>query len=237
MKRFFLFTFFVSLFLIGCTTPPPAPENEAVQVEEPAAESNEPQVGQSVDGPVATAVVVISSESTNQEGYPEPEAQAVAEGYPEPALDQQVVEAYPEPAEEEVAAAADVASQQAPDIAGAGDVQILFVSARSNGENTWSFAVTLEHEDTGWEDYADGWDVVLPDGTVIKPDADSPFTRLLLHPHENEQPFTRSQSGVAIPAGVTTVYVRAHELVEGYSSQVMAIDLTAKGGEGFEVIR
>ena len=236
MRRFILFAFIVSLILIGCTTPPPATESSAVQNAEPAVENNEPQVGEKVDGPVATAVVVIGAESTNEEGYPPP-AQTVAEGYPEPAPEQaQAAAGYPEPAQEAVPAA-DAAPQQVPDIAGDGDVQILFVSARSNVDDSWNFAVTLEHEDTGWEDYADGWDVVLPDGSVIKPNADSPFTRLLLHPHENEQPFTRSQSGIVIPADVTTVYVRAHELVEGYSSQVMAIDLTADGGEGFEVIR
>ena len=236
MKKSILTTTIILLFvLIGCTTPPPSPESSAVQVEESAAGSNEPQVAQPVDGPVATAAIVISGESTNQEGYPPP-AQTVAEGYPEPVGPAQVAEGYPEPAEES-APAADIALQQPPAIAGDGDVQILFVSARSDGDNSWNFAVTLEHADTGWEDYADGWDVVLPDGTIIKPNADSPFTRLLLHPHENEQPFTRSQAGIIIPAEVTTVFVRAHELVEGYSSQVMAIDLTAEGGEGYEVIR
>ena len=105
-----------------------------------------------------------------------------------------------------------------PDIAGGGDVDVVFVSARETTDGVWSFSVTLEHEDTGWEDYADGWDVILPDGTVIKPNPDDQFTRLLLHPHENEQPFTRAQSGIEIPADVTTVFVRGHELVEGYGS-------------------
>jgi len=49
------------------------------------------------------------------------------------------------------------------------------------------FDVTLSHADTGWEDYADGWRVELEDGTVLG-------TRVLGHPHVNEQPFTRSAS-------------------------------------------
>jgi hypothetical protein len=97
--------------------------------------------------------------------------------------------------------------------------------------------VTVQHPDTGWEDYADGWDVLTPAGTVLKPDPDSPFTRLLLHPHENEQPFTRSQSGIDIPSDVTEVRVRAHDLVDGYGGREVVVDLTADVGESFEVER
>src|SRR5690606_18603150 len=85
-----------------------------------------------------------------------------------------------------------------------------------NTGGTWTFHVTISHPDTGWDDYADGWDVVLPDGTVIKPDSDSIFTRLLLHPHVNEQPFTQSQSGIIIPADVSYVTVRTHDPVDGF---------------------
>lgn len=66
---------------------------------------------------------------------------------------------------------------------------------------------------------------------------DSPFSRLLLHPHENEQPFTRSQSGIVIPAGVTQVRVRAHDLVDGFGGREVLVDLTLASGEGFEVER
>lgn len=119
----------------------------------------------------------------------------------------------------------------------AADADVEFVRAEQQGNNTWRFSVTVAHPDTGWEDYADGWDVVLPDGTVLKPDPDSPFTRLLLHPHENEQPFTRSQSGIEIPADVTTVTVRAHDLVDGFGGQEVVVDLTQSSGQNFEVVR
>lgn len=118
-----------------------------------------------------------------------------------------------------------------------GDADVEFVRASQGSDGTWRFDVTVRHPDTGWEDYADGWDVVLPDGTVLKPDADSPFTRLLLHPHENEQPFTRSQSGLVIPDGVTTVTVRAHDIVDGFGGREILVDLTADSGDGFEVNR
>ncbi len=119
----------------------------------------------------------------------------------------------------------------------AGNADVLSVRLVQAADDTWTFHVTVEHPDTGWEDYADGWDVVTPDGKVLKPDPDSPFTRLLLHPHENEQPFTRSQSGIVIPEGVTQLRVRAHDLVDGYGGREVVVDLTMDSGPDFEIER
>lgn len=124
-----------------------------------------------------------------------------------------------------------------PETGGAANADVLHVRAVEAADGTWTFHVTVEHPDTGWEDYADGWDVLTPDGTVIKPDPDSAFTRPLLHPHENEQPFTRSQSGIAIPPGMTSVRVRAHDLVDGFGGREVVVDLTIVSGEDFEVER
>jgi hypothetical protein len=111
------------------------------------------------------------------------------------------------------------------------------VRAVQSADGSWTFYVTVSHPDTGWEDYADGWDVLTPDGTVFKPDPSSPFTRLLLHPHETEQPFTRSQGGIAIPPDVTQVLVRAHDLVDGYGGREVIVDLTVSTGPDFDVER
>jgi hypothetical protein len=119
----------------------------------------------------------------------------------------------------------------------AADADVTYVRAVLSDSGTWAFHVTVAHPDTGWEDYADGWDVVLPDGTVVKVNESDPFTRLLLHPHENEQPFTRSQSGLVIPDGVTSITVRAHDLVDGFGGQEVIVDLTQATGDGFEVQR
>lgn len=117
------------------------------------------------------------------------------------------------------------------------NADVTFVRAVQTGADTWTFHVTVAHPDTGLDDYADGWDVVLPDGTVVKPNPDDPFTRPLLHPHETEQPFTRSQSGIVIPRGVDHVTVRAHDLVAGWGGREVVVDLTATSGPGFEVER
>ena len=118
------------------------------------------------------------------------------------------------------------------------NADVLFVRAVQDPElNSWTFHVMVQHPDTGWDDYADGWDVVLPDSTVIKPDPEIPYTRLLLHPHEAEQPFTRSQNGILIPNGITKIKVRAHDLVAGFGGGEIIVDLNSDSGPGFEVIR
>jgi hypothetical protein len=116
------------------------------------------------------------------------------------------------------------------------NADVEYVRAVQASDGTWTFHVTVRHPDTGWEDYADGWDVLTPDGTILKPDSSSPFTRLLLHPHESEQPFTRSQSGILIPPDVTQVRVRAHDLVDGYGGREVMVDLTISSGLDFEVV-
>ncbi len=87
--------------------------------------------------------------------------------------------------------------------------EVVGIEAQPAAEG-WRFSVTLAHGDTGWDDYADGWRVELEDGTVIG-------ERPLAHPHVNEQPFTRSTSGVVIPEDVTQVYIRARTNVDGWA--------------------
>ncbi len=94
----------------------------------------------------------------------------------------------------------------------AGEVAIEGARAEHMPDGSWRFSVTLRHADTGWEHYADRWEILGPDGSVLA-------TRVLLHPHVDEQPFTRSLGGVRIPEGVQEVRIRAHDTVHGYSSQ------------------
>ena len=107
----------------------------------------------------------------------------------------------------------------------AGNADVVKALARTTSPGEWYFTVTVQHPDSGWEDYADGWDVVLPDGTVVKPAAKEAFTRTLWHPHVNEQPFTRSQGGVKIPNSITEVTVRAHDKRDGFGGKEVTISL------------
>jgi len=83
------------------------------------------------------------------------------------------------------------------------------------GAEGWTFRVTLAHDDTGWDDYADGWRVEATDGTIL---GECP----LLHPHVDEQPFTRALAGVAIPEELSEVVIRARTSVEGWSDETSA---------------
>ena len=103
----------------------------------------------------------------------------------------------------------------------AGEADVVGVRMVERG-GTYSFSVTVRHAAAGWEHYADKWEVVAPDGKVID-------TRVLAHPHDNEQPFTRSLGGVRIPADLAKVRVRAHDKVHGYGGREMEIDM--KTGE------
>jgi len=145
---------------------------------------------------------------------------------PTPTVEMPAPEASPAPATPTLPSAPSTAN-----------ADVTFVRAVQTDEVTWTFHVTVLHPDTGWEDYADGWDVLLPDNTVIQPDPDSPFTRLLLHPHVDEQPFTRSQNQIAIPAEISQVTVRAHDLVDGYGGRQVIVDLTHSSGPDFTVER
>jgi hypothetical protein len=99
----------------------------------------------------------------------------------------------------------------------AGQARIIDVSV-TNNNGSFRFDVTLEHADSGWDHYADGWEVVSPAGDVLG-------KRVLAHPHVNEQPFTRSLSGVQIPQNVKTVSIRAHDSVHGYNKEMFEVDL------------
>jgi hypothetical protein len=101
--------------------------------------------------------------------------------------------------------------------AGAAPPAILEVEARSDGAG-WTFEVTLRHPDTGWDHYADAWAVLAPDGTDLG-------RRTLLHPHVEEQPFTRALAGVQVPEDLGSVLIRAHCLVDGWAAETVEVTL------------
>lgn len=94
----------------------------------------------------------------------------------------------------------------------AGEPCIIKGGISCDKDRNCDFSVTLRHQDEGWDHYADRWEVLDESGNIIA-------TRVLAHPHVNEQPFTRSLQGVKIPAGIKRVWIRAHDSVHGYGSQ------------------
>ena len=100
----------------------------------------------------------------------------------------------------------------------AGQADVVAAKYARAADGTYRFDVTVRHADAGWEHYADKWQVMGPDGTLLG-------ERVLLHPHDTEQPFTRSQSGIAIPAGLSSVTIRAHDKQHGWGGAELTVEL------------
>lgn len=96
--------------------------------------------------------------------------------------------------------------------------EVRIVDVRVECDSSCTFHVTLEHGDEGWHHYADLWEVLTLDDHLLG-------ARVLYHPHENEQPFTRSLSGVAVPQGTRQVKVRARDSLHGYGEVEMIVDI------------
>ena len=103
----------------------------------------------------------------------------------------------------------------------AGQADVVAAKVARTGNDTYKFDVTVRHTDEGWKHYADKWDVTAPDGTVLG-------TRILAHPHVDEQPFTRSLIGVKIPESIDRVTVRGHDLVHGYGGKTVIVTVPGK---------
>ena len=87
------------------------------------------------------------------------------------------------------------------------------------GENgTYTFDVTLHHDDDGEGGYADWWQVERLDGTRLG-------RRELLHAH-SQQPFTRSGT-IEIPDDTTCVVVRGHDQTHEYGGLAILVDITS----------
>ena len=103
----------------------------------------------------------------------------------------------------------------------AGEADVLDAVVTCDTGSVCRFDVTVEHDDDGWTHYANRWEVLSPDGEVLA-------TRVLAHPHDNEQPFTRSLANVKIPDGLTEVVIRAHDLVHGYGGKELVVGIPAQ---------
>ena len=101
----------------------------------------------------------------------------------------------------------------------ADDVRILAADFHNSDGVRWSVNVTLKHGDTGWNHYADNWRVVDDEGNILG-------DRVLLHPHVDEQPFTRGLGDMKVPEGTTTIYIDAHDKVHGWTPSRLEVDLS-----------
>jgi len=99
-------------------------------------------------------------------------------------------------------------------------------SSSMENHNSWTISATVSSSETGWDKHSDEWKVEhSEDGTMFG-------TRTLGHPYVDEQPFTKSLSGVNIPDTANVVTISARDSVLGCcgdSHQLTLQDETATG--------
>lgn len=95
---------------------------------------------------------------------------------------------------------------------------VIAVDVTRNSDGTYRIAATIRSEETGWDKYADKWQVLGPDGSILG-------TRVLHHPHVSEQPFTRALPALRLPADIAEIRVRAHDSVTGFGGVERVVTL------------
>ena len=101
----------------------------------------------------------------------------------------------------------------------AGKAYVVGAKISSLGDRRYRIDATVLHDDKGWDHYANRWDVLATDGTLLG-------SRELAHPHENEQPFTRSLT-LTLPAGTTMVTLQANDSVHGLGGKLFELAVPA----------
>lgn len=89
--------------------------------------------------------------------------------------------------------------------------KILSVTVTGEVAN-YTFNVEVSSPDTGCDQYADWWEIIAEDGTLV-------YRRILAHSHVTEQPFIRSGSAINVTEN-QTLTIRAHMNNLGYGTQV-----------------
>lgn len=109
----------------------------------------------------------------------------------------------------------------APSSAYAGKADVVAARAVPLGGGRYRFEVGVRHDDRGWDHYADRFEILSLAGTILG-------TRVLVHPHVDEQPFTRALDGVLIPPALRRVRIRAHDKVDGYGGRELILTLPGR---------
>jgi hypothetical protein len=98
---------------------------------------------------------------------------------------------------------------------------VVAVKVKASGPNLFDFDVTVSSPYDTPGRYADGFRVYTAANQVLG-------ERKLWHDHQNEQPFTRDLYGVAIPQGVSSVFIQARDQKYGYSGKVAEVRLPGR---------
>lgn len=94
---------------------------------------------------------------------------------------------------------------------------VIAVNVSKQGD-TFTFAVTLSSPYDTPQRYADAFRVLDESGNELG-------VRILWHDHANEQPFTRSLTGVVVADSITRVIIQGRDQKYGWGGQTMTVDL------------
>ncbi|MEM7042305.1 MAG: hypothetical protein AAF543_05800 [Pseudomonadota bacterium] len=96
------------------------------------------------------------------------------------------------------------------------DVQIKRDSPDQPG--IYHIRVTIEHEDTGWDDYVEAWEIYDPDGKVIG-------VRPFFEPELERLKTVSALAGVVIPEDIKTVTIRARTYPKGFEGAPIEVSV------------
>lgn len=99
----------------------------------------------------------------------------------------------------------------------ANEVDVVKVTVAHIEGRNFRINTTLKHADTGWDHFANKWVVMDKMGNLLG-------SRILAHPHVNEQPFTRSLT-VTIPEGINEVTIVAFDSVHDDGGLTLTVKL------------
>ncbi len=91
--------------------------------------------------------------------------------------------------------------------------------------DAWRLDATLSSPYDTPERYADAFRAVSENGTVLG-------VRELAHDHANEQPFTRSLTGLEIPDDVERITVEGRDLVHGWGGNTVELEVPPRSRAG-----
>lgn len=95
---------------------------------------------------------------------------------------------------------------------------VLKVELTRTSGDTFTAAVTISSPYDSTEQYADGWRVLDEDGNTLG-------EHTLGHDHASEQPFTRTQNNLKIPADVKKVTVEGRDQQNGFGGKTVTVEV------------
>ncbi len=99
----------------------------------------------------------------------------------------------------------------------AGEADVISATVEHSGGDFYRFSVKVTHEDESWEHFAKAWEVLGSDGNILG-------NRILLHPHINKQPFTRTQT-ISLSENINQVTIRAYDLIHKFGGKEITLNI------------